>query len=147
MNTTGELKRLETHDQNVQEIDRLYFPRPWKSSDWATLNLDHHRLWGLFQNHRLIGFALFHVPPQDDTAHLLKIALVPSLRGTGLAAQFWSDLAKALSKERFQRVYLEVEESNIRAQRFYLKSGFTILRRTKSYYSDGEAAIMMQLTL
>ncbi|MFL5784144.1 MAG: GNAT family N-acetyltransferase [Bacteriovoracaceae bacterium] len=147
MNTTGELKRLEPHDKNVQEIDWLYFPRPWKSSDWATLNPDHHRLWGLFQDDRLIGFALFHVPPHDDTAHLLKIVLIPKFRGTGLALQFWSDLSKTLSKEGLQKVYLEVEESNTGAQRFYTKAGFNILRRAKSYYSDGEAAIMMQLTL
>lgn len=69
------------------------------------------------------------------------------MRGGGASRIFWSELQSALKIRGYRSVYLEVEESNARAQSYYKKLGFQILRRVKSYYSDGEGAVMMQLTI
>jgi ribosomal protein S18 acetylase RimI-like enzyme len=47
----------------------------------------------------------------------------------------------------FRSVYLEVEATNFRAKSFYEKVGFNLLRRNKGYYSSGEDALIMSLTL
>lgn len=147
MNTTGEIRAIAPTDVELQGLDQRFFPRPWKSSDWNSIEGKHHRLLGLFESNRLIGFALFHVAPSVDTAHLLKILLVPEVRGSGKADYFWKGLLDSLKSEGIQKIYLEVEESNQRAQRFYERQRFQVLRRAKAYYSDGEGAVMMQLTL
>ncbi len=142
MNITGKPRA----GKDVQELDQKYFPRPWKEADWQSLDMSQHRLWALEEN-EIIGFALFATPTGDETAHLLKVLIIPEKRGSGLAAQFWKSLCEELQKSGFRTVYLEVEKSNERARAFYQKLGFQLLREVKSYYSDGEAALMMQLTL
>ena len=142
MNITG---RNEPGN-DIPELDQKYFPRPWRVADWNTLDMAQHQLWTLEEGD-LVGFALFATPAGDETAHLLKILLVPEKRGGGTALKFWEMIREELQNSGFRSVYLEVEKSNQRARAFYEKLGFQLLREVKSYYSDGEAGLMMQLTL
>lgn len=142
MNIIGKLHA----GSDIPALDQKYFPRPWKESDWNTLDMSQHRLWTIEED-PLVGFALFATPSGDETAHLLKVLIIPEKRGSGLALEFWKILCLELQKSGFRTIYLEVEKSNERARAFYRKLGFQHLREVKSYYSDGEAGIMMQLTL
>ncbi len=149
MNTTGKIQELTSRDhfwEEVVNLDQKYFPRPWKQEDWDSIDLSQHALWVIESNDRAIGFALFSTP-QDETAHLLKILIIPEQWASGRAREFWNHISETLRSRGYSKVYLEVEESNGRAQGFYRKLGFQLLRRVKSYYSDGEAGVMMQLTL
>ncbi len=149
MNTTGKIHQLTSRTtfwEEIIELDQIFFPRPWKKSDWETLNLSQHGLWVIEKENRAIGFALFGTP-QDETAHLLKILIIPEERSPGTALGFWKHISKNLHSLGYSKVYLEVEESNERARAFYVKLGFQLLRRVKSYYSGGETGIMMQLTI
>lgn len=149
MNITGKIKKLSPSGEfwsDVIQLDLDHFPRPWKQSEWETLDLAHNGLWVYLEQGRPIGLALFSTP-QDETAHLLKILIIPERRGSEAAEEFWRLLAFELKEQGFLKVYLEVEESNERARAFYHKLGFELLRKVKSYYSDGEGAHMMQLTL
>lgn len=94
-----------------------------------------------------MGLALFGIVDGDDTAHLLKVLLLESSRGSGAAQEFWIGIAKDLRVKGLKSVYLEVEAANLRAKSFYEKVGFQLLRVTKQYYSNGEAALIMSLTL
>ncbi len=150
MNTTGRLEVVQKNDENWSSIlamDKTLFPRPWKAEEWHSLDLNHHLLYAWILENKLAGFALFSAPQGDETAHLLKILVETSFRGSGEAVLFWENIRQKLRGARFSSVYLEVEESNSRAQSFYRKQGFSLLRRVKSYYSDGADAVMMQLTL
>lgn len=110
--------------------------------DWSRHLLE---LWE--KNGDPVGFALFSYLKGDDTAHLLKICLRPSLRGTGEASLFWRDLLPKLRELGASKVFLEVEESNLAAQKFYKRQGFHLLRTIKGYYSGGENAQVMLLEL
>lgn len=132
--------------RDILALDQTYFPRPWKDSDWKSLDMSQHRLWS-FEEESVVGFALFAAPMGDETAHLLKILLIPEKRGSGMATECWGLVCEELRRSGFRTVYLEVEKSNGRARAFYQKLGFQLLREVKDYYSDGESGIMMQLTL
>lgn len=150
MNTTGNIKLSGPGDvdwEQIQQLDFLYFPRPWTSSDWSTLNMDHHQLLAWRQDGRLQGFALFGWVKGDDTAHLLKICLFPAKRGQGQGQAFWKELLPHLKSQGIMKVFLEVEESNLIAVAFYLKVGFETLRTVKAFYSDGTNGLMMIMTL
>jgi ribosomal-protein-alanine N-acetyltransferase len=146
MNTTGKLSRSGPSDQDweqIQELDFLYFPRPWSPREWASLDLQHHRIYSWSQDNRLQGFALFAWVKGDDTAHLLKICLIPESRGVGMGQAFWKELLSQLKGEGIIKVFLEVEESNLNALSFYRKLGFETLRTVKAFYSDGANGLMM----
>jgi [ribosomal protein S18]-alanine N-acetyltransferase len=147
MNTTGKLLTTPFNSSAVIELDQNYFPHPWNEIQWQELNSQHHRLltWNL--DSVLVGFALLSIVPGDDVAHLYKIVLRPEHRGLGHAQNFWNAICENLKQNAYSKVFLEVEASNERAIRFYVKSGFSILRKIQGYYSNGEDAIVMILTL
>lgn len=150
MNTTGKCKVISPQDPiffQLVDLDQRGFPRPWTKEDWDQLNWDQHLLLGLWQGEMLGGFALFGQLPGDDTAHLLKIYLVDTLRGIGVASTFWISCLEHLKRLGTKFIYLEVESQNLPAIAFYRKQGFLQLRKIKAYYSDGADALTMQLTL
>lgn len=150
MSTTGSFKSLDSSSDIFEQVIRLdaaEFPRPWKKEDWFDLNWDHHQLFGQVNGSALSAFALFGHLKGDDTSHLLKICLPTSLRGSGLSSLFWKSCESELKSQGIKSVYLEVEGYNLRAQGFYQKLGFKLLRKIPAYYSDGADALTMQLTL
>jgi ribosomal-protein-alanine N-acetyltransferase len=150
MNTFGELKKIWplAHEWILlEEMDRNFFPRPWTLGQWQGLSETMHLLFYWQKASTPIGFALFSHVPSDDMAHLLKICILPEYRGSGEASLFWKQLVSALRTSEVEKIYLEVEESNKIAQNFYKKLGFLPLRTVKGFYSDGQAAITMLLTL
>ena len=95
------------------------------------------------------SFALFQKHPLDPVLHLLKIVVDQSLRGSGQASLLIHQsilITNALHSD-IESVYLEVEEENLRAQKFYLKNGFQIIHKKKGFYSDGSGAFIMQKKL
>lgn len=150
MNTTGKGSLLGPQDlawPDILELDRKFFPRPWSTKDWESLDFSHHHVLAWKFSEQTVGYALFSFLPGDDTAHLLKICLDPGQRGRGIAQEFWSEMAQWLRKEKIEKVFLEVEEPNLTAIGFYQKVGFRELRKVKGYYSDGVNGLMMLLTL
>ncbi|HXH30565.1 MAG TPA: GNAT family N-acetyltransferase [Bacteriovoracaceae bacterium] len=150
MNTTGKgLVFTPDSEQfsHVMIMDSNYFPRPWDDKSWLDLNLKTNTLMGWERRGDLVGFALFGTAPSDDTAHLFKILIKPEFQGSHISQEFWTFIVSELKLRNFTSIFLEVEASNERAQRFYQKVGFKDLRIIKSFYSDGEDAHMMQLML
>nr|WP_307775923.1 ribosomal protein S18-alanine N-acetyltransferase [uncultured Cetobacterium sp.] len=87
----------------------------------------------------LKGYIIFH--DSYDLFEIMKIAVSENYRGM--------DIGKKLLEKYFQldekNIFLEVRESNIRAQKFYKKMKFQIVGKRKKYYSNGETAILMLL--
>jgi ribosomal-protein-alanine N-acetyltransferase len=151
MNITGKFIELHKADiifwPQVLELDSGSFPRPWKISDWESLNWSHHILVISALDQELRGFALFSLIPGDETVHLLKICIKKSYRGSSEAQFFWNEITDYLKDKIVKEVFLEVEAPNLAAIKFYQKVGFVSLRTIKSFYSDGADALTMNLTL
>jgi ribosomal-protein-alanine N-acetyltransferase len=111
------------------------------------INPEHYQLFQFAQDDKTIGFALFHLVPGDDVAHLLKILIVPEMRGEGFSPHLWTSTLQDLKNSGASSVYLEVAASNHRAIGFYEKCGFKQLRKSKAFYSDGEDALIMSMAL
>lgn len=146
MNTSGKLS-IEHPSQDVIQMDLDFFPNPWTPQQWSEINPETSKLFTFRLDGDLLGWALFGTAPYDDAAHLYKILIHPSHLGDGTAQSFWSEILVELRKLDLLSVYLEVESTNHRAIRFYSKCGFSQLRRNKGYYSNGDDALIMSLTL
>ena len=146
MNIIGKFQ-LQKADQEVLLMDRDHFPEPWTAEQWETLNWQAHSLFTGKEEDKLIGFALFGTLAGDDAAHLYKILILPERRGDGTMREFWGRISDSLKDSGFSSIYLEVEASNARAIAFYQKTGFSILRKNKGYYSNGADALMMSVVL
>ena len=87
-----------------------------------------------------IGFITYSL--NVDAADLQDLFVSESRRkkgvGYALIAKFLTDAAARGAK----KLFLEVRESNAKAQNLYKKAGFTFLSVRKKYYSDGENAFV-----
>lgn len=147
MNITGKLAVEPVTTTDVIALDQAVFSHPWTTEQWRELKADQNILFTWRTQNTLIGYCLFGLSSGDDMAHLFKILIDPAHRQQGNAILFWSAIVHALKIKKLSRVYLEVEVSNQRAILFYEMAGFKLLRRNKGYYSNGEDALMMELTL
>lgn len=137
---------LKPHPENylpqIAALDQSLMDYAWSDKLW------HNELLNSFSYLALIpekGFLLFENNPNEDTLHLLKIAVSENERGTGIAKYLFEEFLELITQERGFRpkVYLEVECKNSRAIAFYTKLGFKKLHVKKKYYSDGKDALSM----
>ena len=81
-----------------------------------------------------------------DELHILKIAVVPALRGNGIATWFMNHCLILGARQGANSVYLEVRPTNIAAVKLYKKLGFKEIGRRPNYYADSkeDALLMMK---
>ena len=82
-----------------------------------------------------------------DEVQITNIAVDPSLRRMGIAKALIDQLIKAMKIRQMAVIYLEVHVSNFAAIELYESFGFTNSGRRKGFYSDGEDAFIMALSL
>jgi len=129
----------------VIALDHNFMAYPWSEKQWRDIDEKGHLLF-VGQREHVLAFSLFHLSSAESLAHLLKIVVAPTEQGQ-VSTDFFAMQEEYLRSQGFNRIYLEVSESNLRAQAFYRKLGFKLLHRAKSYYSDGASALMMELSL
>ena len=128
----------------LYQLDQSFFPTPWTEESWIRLFEDHQRFLILIKNNqKIIGFSLFDLVREDQFAHLLKIVINPEFRNqkNGLALLKYS--LETLEKENFKHFFLEVEESNLSAQKIYLECGFKKIHQKKDFYGQNRNALIM----
>ena len=91
------------------------------------------------------GFAL--IRSIADQTELLIIATLPSRRKMNVATQLLKKSFAAAQHADAEKIFLEVAHSNQSAQKLYIKLGFTEIGRRKSYYADGDDAVLMARSL
>lgn len=73
----------------------------------------------------IVGYAML-VRDDGDTAELSKIYVLPEFHGVGVSSALMNAALATASEWGARGVWLGVNQENQRAQRFYLRSGFTI---------------------
>ncbi len=76
-------------------------------------------------------------------ADIESVFVKKEYRKQGLASVLIQGLEKALIDKNIEKIFLEVRTSNLPAQNLYIKNGFNKINVRKSYYSDGEDAVVM----
>ena len=94
---------------------------------------------------RVVGYLVaWHVA---DELHILNVATDPEHRRRGIGSRLM-DHAICFAREHGVRLLLlEVRESNSDALRLYQSLGFSSIGKRLGYYSDGENAVNMALSL
>ncbi len=80
-------------------------------------------------------------PPLAD---LLYLYVCENKRKQGIARLLVKAFLNKLAEEGIERALLEVRPSNVAAQKLYVGFGFSQIDVRKSYYSDGEDALIFQ---
>jgi ribosomal-protein-alanine N-acetyltransferase len=92
-----------------------------------------------------VGFLLFwHVA---DEIHVLSVAVLPVARRRGVALELMRRALAYAAARSARHLLLEVRRANAAAIALYRRTGFHATGLRRSYYSDGEDALEMKLTL
>jgi len=87
----------------------------------------------------IIVFSIF------DEGCLIKIATNPKFQNNGIATKLFNTAKEELLKKGVTNIYLEVSSENTVAINFYNKKGFITESVRKSYYNNGDDALIMWL--
>jgi ribosomal-protein-alanine N-acetyltransferase len=82
-----------------------------------------------------------------DAADVLRIAVTPAQRRTGLATELLLAAIAAARQRGAHRLLLEVAEHNTGAIAFYTDVGFQHIHTREHYYVSGEAAWILELPI
>jgi ribosomal-protein-alanine N-acetyltransferase len=95
---------------------------------------------------RVVGYVI-GVVRWGATGHILAIGVDPLYRRQGIGSALMELIIDRLRAKGAKVVRLEVRKSNLEAQQFYLKLGFTKREEIPYYYEDGETAVAMERSL
>jgi ribosomal-protein-alanine N-acetyltransferase len=87
------------------------------------------------------GYAMGVV--EDDSCHLISIAVAPSSRGKGLGRMLLKSFESICKDKGLAKVVLEVKVDNIIALNLYKSEGYKVERILPRYYPDGSNAYRM----
>lgn len=126
-------------------LDKVCFgDSAWSASSWAEefARLTTDRVVLVADEGMQVGYAVLLVPPVvEDPAELLRIAVSPAERRTGIGGQL---MTAALQRCAGRTVLLEVAAGNESAGALYRGYGFGEISRRRGYYAGGEDAVIMQ---
>ncbi len=131
----------------IAALDKSLMTLNWSSEQWRdSLSLDEHFHLIYCPKKALLAF---HLNPLDSSIHLYKIAVSENLKGSGFSKRLFSKFIEMIQISRIglQEIYLEVESKNLRAISFYNHLGFKKIHLKKSFYSNGDDAVIMTLSL
>ena len=79
--------------------------------------------------------------------HIISVAVLDEHRGKGVGTKLINTAHSELVSKSASECYLEVRVSNTGAVALYERLGYKKAGRLEAYYKDGEAALLMALTL
>ena len=131
----------------LEKIEKNSFTYPYPKNLLKTLMLIR---FGVFLvavvEEKIVGY-ISSIYETKNTATIASIAVHPTYRGKNIAKKLLKTLLEILKRKNISEVRLEVRKSNLLAQNLYKSFGFKTVCTLKSYYEDGEDAVVMYLSL
>lgn len=137
--TLVELTADHLHD--VLPIERESFRDPWSLASFRNFIVLYRTSWVAVLDRKVVGYLITQWVL--DEIHILNIAVHKYERRKGVASFLLDSLFEKAVAGKMTDVYLEVRESNESARALYARYGFAELGIRKSYYHDGEDALVM----
>jgi len=138
----------EARLDQVVAIERRAYTHPWTRGNFSDSLKSGYQAQLLTAGDATLGY---YVAMQGvDEVHLLNITVDPQWQGQGWGRVMLDALALWGRAHNAQWLWLEVRNSNLRAQQVYLRYGFRRVGERRNYYpADGgrEDAIVMSLRL
>ena len=118
----------------VQAIEKESFDFPWCEDEFL-MCLRQRNVIGMVAelDHKLVGFMIYEL--HRRALRILNFAVDPEFRRRGIGRQMVRRLADKLSTERRTEIVLEVGETNLPAQLFFGRLGFTATKVLRGHYS------------
>jgi ribosomal-protein-alanine N-acetyltransferase len=107
----------------VLDIERWSFEFPWSEDDFVRCLRGRNAICQVAErDERIVGFVVYEL--HKTRLEILNLAVDPLARREGVGTAILNKLKGKLSAQRRTRIFADVRESNLEAQRFFRESGF-----------------------
>jgi len=132
---------LDKDISEVYKIECLLFSDPWPEKSFRTEIIQTNISFPFITEveNEIVGYIICWYYMEE--LHIGNIAVVPNRQGQGIGKYMLQKVFECFTD--FNKAFLEVRESNIKAINFYMTFGFEAIYRRKAYYSNGEDALVM----
>ena len=118
----------------------------WSKKQWANeLKKEGIKGFGLLLSNFVIGVCVFQVVL--DEAQINFFAVNIKYRKKGFGTYLMNYLIKECEKLNINKLFLEVSQTNVRAEKFYNRFDFFTVGIRRNYYKDGSDALLKEKTL
>lgn len=126
------------------KIEKRSFAKHWNKQIFIDeLSAENGYYICAVDNNKIIGYAGFR--SVLDEAHITTLAVHPKSRGKGIGYSLVEKLMNDAKQKGIKKLFLEVRQSNVAAQKLYKKLGFKVIDRRREYYQKpSEDALVMQ---
>jgi ribosomal-protein-alanine N-acetyltransferase len=131
----------DEHVAEVSEIEAASYRDPWSENSFREVRILSDTSWVALADGEVAGYLITQWVL--DEIHVLNIAVRPDRRQQRIASMLLDMLFTLAQRRGMRDMFLEVRMSNTAAQQTYRKLGFSTLATRKSYYPDGEDALVM----
>ena len=129
----------------VFAIEKTSFPNPWSEDDFVQCLRQRNCIGLVAENgESVLGFMIYEL--HRSRLHILDFAVCPDRRRWQIGQQMVNRMKSKLSRERRNRIMLEIRETNLPGQLFFKSQGFRAISVLRDFYEDapGESAYLMQ---
>jgi len=135
--------KLEDIDEMLK-IEKKSFHSHWSRQTFIDeFSADNGHYVAIKDGGRILGYSGFRYVL--DEGHITTLAVSPKFRKKGIGTKLIAQLIEDAKVKGLKKLYLEVRQSNVAAQKIYKKFGFKVLDRRREYYQHtGEDALVMQ---
>lgn len=139
------IEKSKTEDiDEMLKIEKKSFAKHWNKQIFIDeLSAENGYYICSLDNNKIIGYTGFR--SVLDEAHITTLAVHPKSRGKGAGYSLVERLMKDAKQKGINKLFLEVRQSNVAAQKLYKKLGFKVIDRRREYYQrPSEDALVMQ---
>ncbi len=131
------------------EIEARVHVAPWKRDGFlGEMEKPYSTTWVLTDDEtdtKILAYCVFWT--MGESIEILNIVVDLPYRGHGFAKKILQSVVREGLKTAAKHLILDVRKSNLSAVGLYQCAGFAITQYRKSFYSNGEDAYHMSLTL
>ena len=118
----------------------------WSKKQWANeFKKEGTKIFGLLITNLVIGVCVIQVVL--DEAQINYFVVTKKFRKKGFGSYLMSYLIEKCEKLNLKKIFLEVSQENVTAERFYNRFDFSTVGIRKNYYRDGSHALLKEKKL
>ena len=118
----------------------------WSKKQWTNeFKKEDIKVFGLLKSNFVIGICVFHVVL--DEAQINFFVVNQKHRKKGFGSYLMSHLIQQCEKLNINKLFLEVSDTNLIADKFYSRFDFSTVGIRRNYYKDGSDALLKEKKL
>ena len=118
----------------------------WSKKQWSQeFKKEGISVLGLFISNLVIGICVFHVIL--DESQINFFAVNQKYRKKGFGSYFMRFIIEQCENLNIKKLFLEVSQTNVTAEKFYNQFDFSTVGIRRNYYKDGSNALLKEKKL